>query len=97
MDQDETDTDALLQGVQMIHRQLEDLAARYGVSEISAEGEKFDPNYHEAVERVETDEVPEMRIVEVTSPGYMLHERLLRPARVRVAVSPQTEQDEAGD
>ncbi|MFO7945511.1 MAG: nucleotide exchange factor GrpE, partial [Armatimonadota bacterium] len=75
MDQEESDAGTLVQGVQMIHRQLEDLLARYGVTEIAAEGETFDPNYHEAVERVETDEAPEMTIVDVTSPGYMLHDR----------------------
>lgn len=91
---DDCSTETVLQGVEMIHRQLEELTERHGVTKIEAEGARFDPNYHEAVERVETDDVPDMTILEVTSPGYMLHDRVLRPARVRVAVSPSDEEHE---
>lgn len=75
----------LVQGVAMVQSQLRDILGRFGVTPIDAEGQPFDPNLHEAVmQRPEAGTTPGT-VVEVLEPGYRLHERVLRPARVVVA------------
>jgi molecular chaperone GrpE len=76
----------LKQGVDMILRQLGDFLRRHGVVPIEAEGEPFDPAFHEAVSRQESDEIDEPTVAQELQKGYRLHERLVRPARVVVAV-----------
>jgi molecular chaperone GrpE len=76
----------LRQGVGLIHRQMEDLLVRMGASPVKAVGERFDPIWHEAVAREVDSAVDVPTVVEEYQRGYRLHERLLRPARVRVAV-----------
>jgi len=83
--------DDLRTGVEMILRQIEDLLRRHGVERVAAEGEAFDPAVHEAVSRQEDPQVSEPRVVHVMQTGYRMHERLLRPARVVVAVPPEDE------
>jgi molecular chaperone GrpE len=73
-------------GVEMILRQLRDLLRQRGVVEIAAQGLPFDPAQHEAVAREEQEGVAVPTVVEEMQRGYRLHERLLRPALVRVAV-----------
>lgn len=73
-------------GVEMILRQIDDALRRHGVVKVAAVGERFDPNVHEAVSRQEDPEVDEPTVVEEMQTGYRLHERLLRPSRVVVAV-----------
>jgi molecular chaperone GrpE len=78
--------DDLKRGVEMIHRQMGELLRRFGVVEVPAEGQPFDPTVHEAVSR---EESPDVRTATVTAElrrGYKLHDRLLRPAMVKVAV-----------
>ncbi|MED5199693.1 MAG: nucleotide exchange factor GrpE, partial [Gemmatimonadota bacterium] len=60
--------------------------AKYGVSPIEALHEPFDPNLHEAVGQVPSDENPPNSVVEVLEKGYRIHDRMIRPARVIVAV-----------
>jgi len=84
----------LKQGVDMILRQLDELLKRHGVVPVEAEGQPFDPAVHEAVARRESSEVDEPVVDEEYQKGYMLHERLLRPSRVVVAVP--AEGDEEG-
>jgi len=81
--------DDLKLGVEMILRQFEDLLRRRGVERVAAAGEAFDPTVHEAVSRREDPEVGEPRVAEEMQPGYRMHDRLLRPARVVVAVPPE--------
>ncbi|MDP9263660.1 MAG: nucleotide exchange factor GrpE [Acidobacteriota bacterium] len=76
-------------GVELIHKQLADALARLGVRAIAAEGEPFDPRHHEAVEVVESTAVADHHVLEELQRGYMLKERLLRPAMVRVAKHPK--------
>ena len=83
--------DDLKLGVEMILHQLEDLLRRHGVERVPALGEAFDPTVHEAVSRREDAEVGEARVVEEMQAGYRLHDRLLRPARVVVAVPAEEE------
>ncbi len=83
-------------GVEMTLRQLDQVLQSAGVTPIAATGELFDPSVHEAVERVEKDGVEAPTVVEEMQPGYRLHERLLRPARVVVAV-PESESGESSE
>jgi molecular chaperone GrpE len=76
----------LRRGVVMIHRQMEDLLGRLGAVPVPAVGSRFDPGWHEAVARKEDPAVDAPTVIEEYQRGYLLHERLLRPARVRVAV-----------
>jgi molecular chaperone GrpE len=76
-------------GVELIHKQLQDALAKIGVRPISAKGEQFDPRFHEAIEMVDTDEVPDHRVIEELQSGYKLKDRLLRPAMVKVARNPK--------
>jgi molecular chaperone GrpE len=72
-------------GVELIYKQLLDALQRMGVQRVPAQGQPFDPRQHEAVEVVESNEVPDHHVLEELQPGYKIKERLLRPAMVRVA------------
>jgi molecular chaperone GrpE len=76
-------------GVELIQKQLQDALAKIGVRPVSAKGEQFDPRYHEAIEMVDTDAVPDHHVLEELQRGYKLKERLLRPAMVKVARNPK--------
>jgi molecular chaperone GrpE len=72
-------------GVELIYKQLLDALAKLGVKAVPAKGEPFDPHQHEAIEMVETTEVPDHEVIEELQRGYKLKDRLLRPAMVKVA------------
>jgi molecular chaperone GrpE len=72
-------------GVELIYKQLQDALAKLGVRAVPARGEVFDPHVHEAIEMVETTEVPDHQVIDELQRGYKLKDRLLRPAMVRVA------------
>jgi molecular chaperone GrpE len=76
---------SLVEGVEMILRGLFDALGRYGVSQISALGQPFDPQLHEAMAQVETDSDAPNTVLEEHQKGYLLKDRLLRPALVTVA------------
>jgi molecular chaperone GrpE len=74
-------------GVEMIYKQLLKLLSDQGIEEISAEGEEFDPEFHEAIMKVDAEnEEDEGKVVEVIQKGFILDERVVRPAMVKVAV-----------
>ncbi len=73
-------------GVLMIYKQLFDVLQKHGLKPIDQSGVSFDPNIHEAVVREEDDAVPNHTVVAILQRGYFLHDRLLRPALVKVAV-----------
>ena len=75
-------------GVELIYKQLQDVLAKIGVKAIAAKGEQFDPHVHEAIEMVETSDVPDHEILEEWQRGYKFKDRLLRPAMVKVAKNP---------
>jgi molecular chaperone GrpE len=75
-------------GLEMVHRQMLDLLERFGAKPVPAEGEPFDPNIHDAVSRVEDPQVEAPTVQAEMQKGYILHERLLRPAMVAVAMPP---------
>jgi molecular chaperone GrpE len=72
-------------GVELIYRQFQDALQKIGVQPIAALGQPFDPRVHEAIEMVDTAEVPDHQVVDELQRGYKYKERLLRPAMVRVA------------
>jgi len=76
----------LKRGVEMIHRQMQDLLRRFGATDVPAVGQPFDPTQHEAVAREESPEVKAPTVVAELRRGYRMHDRLLRPAMVKVAV-----------
>lgn len=82
---DATDVDQLRSGVELIDRQFHDALSKLGVQPIQAEGETFDPNFHQAIQMEETDEAPDNTVIGELQRGYKIKDRLLRPAMVRVA------------
>jgi molecular chaperone GrpE len=76
-------------GIELIDKQFHDALGKLGVEPIPAEGEVFDPNLHQAVQMVETNEVEDHRVIDELQRGYRLKDRLLRPAMVRVASNPR--------
>ncbi|HET7824253.1 MAG TPA: nucleotide exchange factor GrpE [Anaeromyxobacter sp.] len=80
--------DPLADGVRLVRASLEQALARHGVTGFSALGEKFDPALHEALLQVPTADKPAGTVVLEHARGFKLHERLLRPAMVGVAVEP---------
>lgn len=76
---------SLVEGVQMTQRELAQVLERHHIVEIEALGQKMDPHVHEAMFEVPDPSQPTGTVVQVVQPGYMLHDRLLRPARVGVA------------
>ena len=83
----------LLDGVQMTLRSFLDVLGKHGVRQITAKGELFDPQKHEAIAQVETEELPPNRVVEEHHKGYFLLDRLLRPALVSTAKAPTKNSD----
>lgn len=76
---------AWAEGIDMIYRKLKGILEAEGVEEISAEGEAFDPKFHEAITFEESDDHNEGEILGVVQPGYQIGNRIIRPAQVRVA------------
>lgn len=75
-------------GVELIYQRLRDTLTKMGVEPMEAVGKKFDPNLHQAVDRVETDDVDDETVLEEYQRGYNFKGKLLRPAMVKVAVRP---------
>ena len=78
------------QGIELIDKQFHDALAKLGVEPVPAEGAAFDPNLHQAVQMVDTDEVEDNHVIDELQRGYKLKDRLLRPAMVRVARNPKS-------
>jgi molecular chaperone GrpE len=74
-------------GVELIDRQFHDALSKLGVEPLEAKGQPFDPNYHQAIQMVESADVPENHVVDELQRGYKIKDRLLRPAMVTVAKS----------
>ncbi len=79
---DETKT--LLQGMEMVHRQLQDAMQKEGVEVIEAVGQTFDPHLHQAVMQVDSDEHEPNTVIEEFQKGYKLKDRVIRPSMVKV-------------
>ena len=72
-------------GIELIVRKLQNMLESEGIKRIQAEGEEFDPNFHEAISHEPADGVSSGHVIAVVQNGYMLGERVIRPALVRVA------------
>jgi molecular chaperone GrpE len=78
-------------GFELIRRQLWETLAKQGLVRIDAMDQEFNPHFHHAIERVETNDHADGIVIGELQPGYMLHGRVLRPAMVRVATEPKSE------
>jgi len=81
----EGESSPIYAGMSMVLKQLNDFLAENGLQPIAAEGEKFDPNLHEAIAHEPSAEVPEGHVIRQTRRGYRLKDRLLRPSSVVVS------------
>jgi molecular chaperone GrpE len=79
---------SVVEGVQMVADQLETVLAKHHCKKIEAAGAEFDPNQHEAALQQPSDTVPAGHIAAVLQEGYLLHDRVLRPAQVIVSSGP---------
>ncbi|HEY3837472.1 MAG TPA: nucleotide exchange factor GrpE [Bryobacteraceae bacterium] len=77
-----------IKGMELIYQRLVDRLTKLGLEPIDTKGQLFDPNLHQAVERAETNDVPDQTILSEFQRGYTLKGRLLRPSMVKVAVHP---------
>lgn len=84
-EEEKKEIEQTIQGFLQIKKQLEDFLKNQGVEEIKSQGEKFDPNLHEATEEVESSNNEQGIVIEEIQKGYKIQGRLLRPAKVRVA------------
>jgi molecular chaperone GrpE len=88
----------LIEGVELTERELMKVLEKYGVTKFSPEGEKFDPNVHQAMFEVQASELPPGHVAQVVQAGYMLADRVLRPAMVAVTKAPpKSRQPSAND
>ncbi|MBN1948564.1 MAG: nucleotide exchange factor GrpE [Candidatus Cloacimonetes bacterium] len=87
---------SLLKGVELIFQQLEALLKREGVTKIEAEGEDFDPRYHEAIVHIPSL-LPENKVTAVIQNGYIMNERVIRAARVAVSNGEKSQEHPFGN
>lgn len=85
MNSEENSEDAFYKGIQLIYKQLQETLDSNGVKSIESLGEEFNPNIHHAVFMEESDEYESGKVTEVLQTGYMLKEKVIRPAMVKVA------------
>jgi len=78
----------LLEGVQLVAKQFQDVLSAHSVELIEAVGKSFDPNLHEAIQQIPSEEQPAMTVLEEFQPGYKIHERVIRPSKVIVSSGP---------
>jgi molecular chaperone GrpE len=88
---------ALIEGVELTERELLKTLEKNGVKKFSPQGEKFDPNLHQAMYEVPTSGLPPGQVAEVIQAGYMIGERVLRPAMVAVSKAVQITPASAND
>jgi molecular chaperone GrpE len=94
---DDAKVKALIEGVELTERELLKTLEKNGVKKFSPQGEKFDPNLHQAMYEVPTSDLPPGLVADVIQAGYMLGERVLRPAMVAVSKAVQKTPASAND
>lgn len=77
--------EGLREGVLMVVKQLDDTLGKYGVERIPAQGEEFDPNFHEAISQMPHPEIESGRVAHVATEGFRMHGRVIRPTQVVVS------------
>ncbi len=80
--------ESVIEGVRAVERQLRSILELHNVRRMQSVGEPFDPELHEAIGTVETDEQEHETVVEEVEPGYRMGDKVIRPARVRIAKRP---------
>src|SRR5205085_12622653 len=85
---EETSDREYAKGVELIYQRLYDTLKKMGLEPIETQGKRFDPNLHQAIERVQTEDAEDQSILGEFQRGYQFKGKLLRPAMVRVAVRP---------
>ncbi len=80
-----SDLENMIEGLQMVYKGMQEAFGKFGVSEIESIGKEFNPNCHQAVGMIESQEVPENHVAEECLKGYYLHDRIIRPTMVRVS------------
>jgi molecular chaperone GrpE len=80
--------EALLEGVRLTYEGLLNVLEKFGVTPVKALGERFDPNFHEAVMQKDDPDVEDNSVIEEVQKGYLLHDRLIRPSMVVVSRKP---------
>ncbi len=90
---DNNTSEGLVKGVEMTVKQFKELLEREGLEEIKAEGEQFDPFRHEVVSKEVTEAHPENTVIDVTRKGYLLHDTVIRPAMVKIAIRKNDEKE----
>jgi molecular chaperone GrpE len=80
---------ALVEGIRMTHGMLQSALKKFGVTPLETVGATFDPAFHQAMTQIETDQQPPNTVVQEFQKGYLLKERLLRPAMVSVSTTPK--------
>ncbi|BCR06977.1 hypothetical protein DESUT3_40460 [Desulfuromonas versatilis] len=93
--QEEASGNGLLQGVEMTVSQFQKALEKFGVKPVQALGQPFDPAVHEAIGQIESADQPANTVVQELQKGYLLNDRLLRPAMVMLAKAPAAGQEEA--
>ena len=91
------DFSAFLKGVEMILAHLYDLLKKQGLVPMESKGKIFNPSFHEALLKAETDDFPENTIVEELQKGYLLNDRVIRTAKVKVAKRPEIREQKSED
>lgn len=84
-DAEQVSVEQLKEGTELTHRLLDKVLAKHGLTEIAPHGETFNPEFHEALSMLPTNEAAPDTVVQVVQKGYLLNDRLIRPARVIVA------------
>lgn len=80
----------LVEGLKMVQKEFSTILEKNGVKKIDSINKKFDHNYHQAMMEIEKEDVDEGTVVQEIQPGYIMHDRLLRPAMVGVSKKPST-------
>jgi molecular chaperone GrpE len=87
----------LIQGLLMVKKELSSALEKNGITKIETLNKKFDPNLHQAMIEIENNDLDEVIVVQEIQTGYMMHDRLLRPAMVGVSKKSKQEDDTEGD
>ena len=91
------DLDKFLENISIIERDLISIFEKNGIKKIDAKGKKFDPNFHQAMTEIEDNSSESGIIIQEIQPGYMLNERLLRPALVGIARKKNSKNEEKSE
>ncbi len=78
----------LIQGMRMVLQQFQDVISGHAVTPIAALGEPFDPNFHEAIQQLPSDEQPANTVLQEVEQGFRMHDRVIRPSKVIVSSQP---------